>query len=132
MTPRPLQRAIDTHRTVYLPLGVYSHRYDSVAARFGADRFTSEPHSARSRGQRTGLSGRGWTEGIAAIGRGEGDAIVSGVGLFTGGINPRATALLWSAGENSLVDDVRFEGGHGGPALVTGGEGQWLQCQPQR
>src|SRR4029450_2876281 len=49
-----------------------------------------------------------------------GDAIVSGVGLFTGGINPRATALLWSAGENSLVDDVRFEGGHGGPALANG------------
>src|SRR6201999_3064105 len=34
-------------------------------------------------------------------------------GLFTGGVNPRATALLWSAGENSLVDDVKFEGGHG-------------------
>ncbi len=28
--------------------------------------------------------------------------------------------LLWSAGENSLVDDVRFEGGHGGPALANG------------
>ena len=49
-----------------------------------------------------------------------GDAIVSGVGLFTGGINRRATALLWMAGENSLVDDVRFEGGHGGPALANG------------
>ncbi len=49
-----------------------------------------------------------------------GDAIVSGVGLFTEGINRRATALLWMAGENSLVDDVRFEGGHGGPALANG------------
>src|SRR6185436_5464582 len=48
------------------------------------------------------------------------DAIVSGVGLFTGGVNRRATALLWMAGENSLVDDVRFEGGHGGPALDNG------------
>jgi len=48
-----------------------------------------------------------------------GEAIVSGVGLFTGGINRRATALLWSAGENSLVDDVKFEGGHG-TALANG------------
>jgi hypothetical protein len=48
-----------------------------------------------------------------------GDAILSGVGLFTGGLNPRATALLWKAGENSLVDDVKFEGGHG-TALANG------------
>ncbi|MFX6803641.1 hypothetical protein ABTH20_19485, partial [Acinetobacter baumannii] len=42
-----------------------------------------------------------------------GDAIVSGLGLFTGGINPRATALLWHAGAQSLVEDVKFQGGHG-------------------
>ena len=39
--------------------------------------------------------------------------IVSGFGIFAGGINPRAVALLWKAGADSLVDDVRFLGGHG-------------------
>jgi len=39
--------------------------------------------------------------------------IVSGLGIFAGGTNPRAVALLWKAGEDSLVDDVRFLGGHG-------------------
>ena len=34
-------------------------------------------------------------------------------GLATGGINPRATALIWKAGEGSLVEDVRIHGGHG-------------------
>jgi hypothetical protein len=38
---------------------------------------------------------------------------VSGVGLDAGGANPRATALLWRAGADSLVADVKFQGGHG-------------------
>jgi sugar lactone lactonase YvrE len=39
--------------------------------------------------------------------------ILSGIGVFTGGTNPRAVAVLWNAGEQSLIDDVRFLGGHG-------------------
>ncbi len=50
-------------------------------------------------------------------------------GLVTGGINRRATALLWMAGENSLVDDVRFEGGHGGLARERDA-GQFLRTIP--
>jgi hypothetical protein len=42
-----------------------------------------------------------------------GDNVVVGLGLFTGGINPRATALLWKAGASSLVDDLKIQGGHG-------------------
>jgi sugar lactone lactonase YvrE len=33
--------------------------------------------------------------------------------MFAGGINPRAVPVLWKAGEHSLIDDVRFLGGHG-------------------
>jgi sugar lactone lactonase YvrE len=43
----------------------------------------------------------------------EGTNAVSGLGIFTGGVNPRAVAVLWKAGSNSLVDDVRLLGGHG-------------------
>jgi hypothetical protein len=42
-----------------------------------------------------------------------GKNIVSGIGVFAGGINPRAVAILWKSGEQSLIDDVRFLGGHG-------------------
>jgi sugar lactone lactonase YvrE len=42
-----------------------------------------------------------------------GTNIISGIGIFAGGINPQAVALWWKAGEDSLVDDVRFLGGHG-------------------
>jgi hypothetical protein len=39
--------------------------------------------------------------------------IIIGVGLYTNGINPRATALRWMAGTRSMLNDVRFHGGHG-------------------
>ena len=42
-----------------------------------------------------------------------GAAIVNGLGLDTGGVNNRAVALKWRAGAGSLVNDVRFLGGHG-------------------
>ena len=42
-----------------------------------------------------------------------GTNILSGFGVSTGGVNPRAVGVLWSAGETSLMDDVRFLGGHG-------------------
>jgi hypothetical protein len=57
-------------------------------------------------------------EGIGApkpviLAQSGGANILSGIGIFTGGINPRAVAVLWKAGEQSLIDDVRFLGGHG-------------------
>ncbi|MDE3165946.1 MAG: SMP-30/gluconolactonase/LRE family protein, partial [Acidobacteriota bacterium] len=39
--------------------------------------------------------------------------IVIGIGLYTNGINPRAVAAKWMAGPASLMNDVRFLGGHG-------------------
>ncbi len=39
--------------------------------------------------------------------------MISGLGVYTGAINPRAVGVLWQAGEGSLIDDVRFLGGHG-------------------
>jgi sugar lactone lactonase YvrE len=44
-----------------------------------------------------------------------GDNIVSGLGLFTGRVNPRAAALLWRSGAQSLVEDVKIMGGGGTP-----------------
>ncbi|MEI6107020.1 MAG: glycosyl hydrolase family 28-related protein, partial [Opitutae bacterium] len=52
-----------------------------------------------------------------------GTTIITGLGLDTGGINNRAVALKWMAGANSLVNDVRFLGGHG----TYGPDGQWLE-----
>src|SRR6202166_2154504 len=42
-----------------------------------------------------------------------GKNIVTGIGLYTNGINPRAVGALWKSGSESLMNDVRFLGGHG-------------------
>jgi len=39
--------------------------------------------------------------------------IVTGIGLYTNGLNPRAVAAKWMAGSDSMINDVRFLGGHG-------------------
>jgi sugar lactone lactonase YvrE len=108
-----LQRAIDSHRTVYLPLGVYKVS-DTIRLAKNSVLVGLQPSLTQIALADGTPAYQGVGEPKALVRSAEGgDAIVSGVGLFTGGVNPRATALLWSAGENSLVDDVKFEGGHG-------------------
>ena len=115
-----LQRALDTHRVVYLPLGVYKVT-DTIQLRPDSVLIALHPSLTQIAlaDETPAFQGVGEAKALVQSAQG-GDAIVSGVGLFTGGINRRATALLWMAGEHSLVDDVRFEGGHGGPALANG------------
>ncbi len=43
----------------------------------------------------------------------DGSNIVSGLGIYPGGVNSHAAGVMWQAGANSLMDDVRFLGGHG-------------------
>jgi len=113
-----LQQAIDKHRVVYLPLGVYKVS-DTIRLRPESVLIALHPSLTQLAlaDNTPAYQGVGEPKALLESAQG-GDAIVSGIGLFTGGINRRATALLWMAGENSLVDDVRFEGGHG---TVTNG-----------
>jgi hypothetical protein len=108
-----LQKAIDTHRVVYLPQGFYQV---SDTLRLKPDSVLVALHPNQTQiilpDSTPGYQGIGGPKALLQSADG-GDAIVSGIGLFTSGINPRATALLWTAGENSLVQDVKFQGGHG-------------------
>ncbi|KQY93806.1 gluconolaconase [Caulobacter sp. Root1455] len=108
-----IQKAIDTHRVVYFPAGFY-HVTDTLKLR--SDTVLIGLHPSLTQivlpDRTPGYQGAGAPKALVASAAG-GDAIISGLGLNTGGINPRATALLWTAGANSLVDDVKFQGGHG-------------------
>ena len=42
-----------------------------------------------------------------------GHDVLIGIGVYTNGINPRAVAVKWMAGADSMIDDVRMLGGHG-------------------
>ncbi|MFN3774909.1 glycosyl hydrolase family 28-related protein [Sphingomonas parapaucimobilis] len=108
-----LQKAIDTHRVLYFPAGFYRV---SDSLRLRPDSVLVGLHPSLTQIVLTDDSpafrGVGSAKGLIESAKG-GDAIVSGLGLAAGGRNPRATALLWRAGEGSLVDDVKFQGGHG-------------------
>lgn len=108
-----LQRAIDTHRVLYLPTGRYRVT-DTLKLR--ADSVLIALHPSLTHlylpDETPAYMGVGGPKALLESARG-GDAIVSGLGLWTGGVNPRATALLWKAGEASMVNDVKIQGGGG-------------------
>jgi hypothetical protein len=110
-----LQRAIDGHRVLYFPTGFYKVtdtlklRPDSVLIGLHpaiTQLFIPDDNPAHR--------GLGPVRPILETPAG-GDNILSGLGLFTGRVNPRASALLWRSGERSLVEDVKIMGGGGTP-----------------
>jgi sugar lactone lactonase YvrE len=110
-----IQRAIDTHRVLYFPAGFYKVT-DSLTLR--PDTVLIGMHPAMTQlvipDDNPNHAGVGAVRPILQSPRG-GDNILSGLGLFTGRVNPRASALLWRSGANSLVDDVKIMGGGGTP-----------------
>jgi sugar lactone lactonase YvrE len=108
-----IQKAIDTHRVVYFPTGFYVVT-DTLKLR--PDTVLIGLHPSLTQivlpDRTPGYQGIGAPKALVLSAAG-GDNIVSGLGLNTGGVNPRATALLWTSGESSMVNDVKFQGGHG-------------------
>jgi hypothetical protein len=108
-----IQRAVAAHPVLYFPTGRYllhdtlTLRPESVLIGF----HPSATHFFIQDGT-TAFQGPGSPKPLllAPVG---GSNIVSGIGIYTNGLNRRAVGLLWKAGKDSLVDDVRFLGGHG-------------------
>ena len=108
-----IQRAINEHATIYIPSGHYivsntlTLKPDTVL--IGLHPSTTQfdlPDST------PGFQGVGNVKPLLEAPKG-GENIVTGIGIYTNGINSRAAGVMWMAGEHSLMDDVRFLGGHG-------------------
>ena len=108
-----IQRAIDEHATIYIPSGHYivsdtlTLKPDTVL--IGLHPSTTQfilPDST------PGFQGVGNVKPLLETPKG-GANIVIGIGIYTNGINSSAAGVMWMAGANSLMDDVRFLGGHG-------------------
>ncbi len=108
-----IQQAIDTHRVLYFPIG---HYLVSDTLKLRPDTVLIGLHPLLTEivlhDSTPGYVGVGAPRAVIAAPAG-GSNIISGIGVFTGGINPRAVGVLWKAGADSLVDDVRLLGGHG-------------------
>ena len=108
-----VQKAIDANRVVYLPQGFYlvndTIRLKPDTVLIGLHPGVTQLVLPNGSPAYAGADGpKALLESVKG-----GDAIVTGFGLATGEVNPRAVALLWKAGADSLVDDIRIQGGHG-------------------
>lgn len=112
-----IRKAIVEHRVVYVPMGKYIVT-DTITLRPDTVLIALHPDETQFvMPDRTPVfQGPGAPRPLIEAPRG-GENIVTGIGLFTNGINSRAVGALWMAGQNSLMDDVRFLGGHGTSGL---------------
>lgn len=108
-----IQAAIETHTALYFPSGHYVVR-DTIKLKPDTALIGLHPTLTQFDllDSTPGYQGVGGPKPVIFAPAG-GANILSGFGVFTGGINPRAVAVLWESGERSLIDDVRFLGGHG-------------------
>lgn len=115
-----LRKAIAEHATIYFPAGQYlvtgtiELKHDTVL--IGLHPSITRIFLADSTPAFQGVG-----EAIPLIEAPQGGTnIVTGIGLYTNGINPRAVAAKWMAGTDSMMEDVRFLGGHGTSDLNPG------------
>jgi hypothetical protein len=108
-----IRKAIDGHRVLYFPSG---HYLVSDTLTLKADTVLIGLHPTMTQfdlaDDAAAFRGVGSARAVIFAPQG-GRNILSGFGVFTSGLNPRAVGVMWCAGENSLIDDVRFLGGHG-------------------
>ena len=110
-----IQKAIAAHGALYLPSGFYIVR-DTLRLRPDTVLIGLHPGATQlilpdgTPGYQETVAPKALLEAPKG-----GSNIVIGIGLYTSGANPRAVAALWKAGVNSMMNDVRFLGGHGTP-----------------
>ncbi len=110
-----LQKAIAEHRAIYMPSGFYLV-HDTLKLRPDTVLIGLHPGATQIilPDDTPAYQGIGGPKALLETPQG-GSNIVIGIGLYTGGNNPRTVAALWKAGSNSMMNDVRFLGGHGTP-----------------
>jgi sugar lactone lactonase YvrE len=108
-----LSKAIADHRTIYFPMGRYVVS-DTITLKPDTVLIGLHPSATQIdlRDSTPAFQGVGSPRPLIEAPRG-GTNIVIGLGLSTNGINPRAVAAKWMAGADSMMNDVRFLGGHG-------------------
>jgi hypothetical protein len=120
-----IKDAIDKHQAIYFPQGIYRIS-ETLILKPNTVLIGLHPIATQIIvGESTDLfSGFGAPRPLIEAPQG-GTNIISGIGLFTGEYNYRAVACKWMAGEGSMIEDVKFVGGHGtmvkGPPVRRGG-----------
>ncbi len=119
------KKAIAAHKNIYVPCGWYRITEPLKMAE-GTKLIGFHPFATQLllKESEPAFSGFGGPVPLLESSEG-GDDIVNGIGINTGGINYRAVGLKWMAGEKSLVNDVKFVGGHGTMSKPGEPRGRW-------
>ncbi|MEO5822142.1 MAG: glycosyl hydrolase family 28-related protein [Vicinamibacteraceae bacterium] len=112
---KALQAAIDGTRALYFPSGTYVVR-DTITLKPDSALIALHPATTRIdlADRLDAFAGVGEPKALLQAPQG-GRTIVSGLGVFPGGTNPRATAILWMAGRESFLSDVMIHWSAQGP-----------------
>ncbi len=112
--------AVAGHRTIYVPTGKYILS-DTIILKPDTVLIGLHPSATQLvlRDSTPAFQGIGVPKAMIEAPSG-GRNILIGIGLYTNGINPRAVAAKWMAGASSMMNDVRFLGGHG-TSRIDGG-----------
>jgi sugar lactone lactonase YvrE len=110
-----LKKAVAEHQALYFPTGVYIIS-DTITLRPDTVLIGLHPSATRLQllDSTPAFQGIGNPVPMVLAPKG-GTNIMIGLGVYTNGINPRALGVKWMAGKDSLMNDVRFLGGHGTP-----------------
>ncbi len=116
------RKAIAEHRAIYLPSGKYVVS-DTLTLRPDTVLIGLHPSATEIvlLDRTPAFQGVGGPKPMIEAPKG-GTNIMIGIGLYTNGMNPRAVAAKWMAGADSLMNDVRFLGGHGTNSIAGGRE----------
>ena len=108
-----IRAAVAGHRSLYFPAGKYRVT-DTIVLK--PDSVLVGLHPSTTALVLTdgtlAFQGIGGPKPVIEAPRG-GTNILSGIGIYTNGINARAVSVKWMAGKDSMINDVRFLGGHG-------------------
>ncbi|MDB5211123.1 MAG: gluconolaconase, partial [Sediminibacterium sp.] len=106
------REAIAKHKNIYVPQGWY-RLTETLKMMPGTKLIGLHPFGTQFvlKESEPAFSGFGTPKPMIESSAG-GDDILNGIGISTGGYNYRAVGCKWMSGESSLMNDVKFVGGH--------------------
>ncbi|MGB5436155.1 MAG: glycosyl hydrolase family 28-related protein [Maribacter sp.] len=110
---KAIKTAISQHKNVYFPSGWYRIT-ETIKLGKGSKLIGLHPYATQVIIDESEADFSGFGAPVPVLESSEGgDDMINGIGIGTGAYNYRAVGLKWMANEHSMINDVKFLGGHG-------------------
>ena len=110
---KAIKAAISQHKNVYFPSGWYRIT-ETIKLSKGSKLIGLHPYATQVIIDESEANFSGFGSPVPVLESSEGgDDMINGIGIGTGAYNYRAVGLKWMANEHSMINDVKFLGGHG-------------------